>query len=169
MKQFFIFIIIAALVEGCQNGSEKSDKGTDRREKIEYSVDSAKQFTHKALGNVQAVQAQLWAQYDSIREIRQSIPDSIAHATSREERYYYNTADGKLEHIQSDIRNQSDSILLSQLKLHVSDLADVIVTNEANLRRLENFTRVLKKITFGISQATNLATAKSGIPSSSKK
>ena len=112
----------------------------------------------KALASQEAIQQALWEQYDSIKLIRSAIPDSIANCKSRQERYYYNVSDGKLDHIQSDIRNLSDSILLAQLKVHVADLSDVISANATSLNRLDKFTSVLKKLTFGISKTIGMAT-----------
>ncbi len=164
MKKFILYVVLSPfLLLSCNNSNDRA-RESDLKTRDSSTVATDNSMTRSksdtkgiTMGNEQAVQQALWAQYDAIKEIRNSIPDSIQSCRSSRERYFFNQADGNLDHIQSDIRNRSDSILLQQLKVHTSQLSDVITSNEMNLNRLDNFTKILKHVTFAIYQTINLA------------
>lgn len=170
MRPILLCLLLSSLFQfSCINSNDQG-RASDQKNRDSISVAPDSTMTKNnsktkslTMGNEAALQQALWAQYDAIKEIRNSIPDSIQTCKSPRERYFFNQADGNLDHIQSDIRNRTDSILLKQLKLHVNELSDVIIANEMNMKRLERFTQTLKKVTFGINQVFNIAGSMIGI------
>ncbi len=161
MKQYITCLLVCFLFYACsQNKSEDKASKMDTADTKDIPINNSmgtKDMSEEEK-QIEVIRFALWNQYDSIEILRKDIPDSIANCQNRDERRYYNLCDAKLEHMQSDIRNQSDSILLLQLRAHTASLNDVIVSNAGNLKRIERFTNTLKDVSFGISKTVEMST-----------
>ena len=150
MKNNIILIaIVCFILASCNNGAESTKRVS--------SQDSTSVRADSILIRNDSIRMALWAQYDSISKIEAILPDSLSNATTNQEIVFYTKCKINLNNMKSDIRNQVDSILLGDLKIHVTDLTTVIEKNTKNLKRIEKFTSVLSKVSRWITNTVNVA------------
>jgi hypothetical protein len=87
--------------------------------------------------------------YDSIRSIREVMPDSLASAKTEDERTYYNRHSFSLSSLELKLLNQMDGMNIAMLKSKAELINDIIAEFETKVKRLNMFTNTLKKITDG--------------------
>jgi hypothetical protein len=87
--------------------------------------------------------------YDSIRSIREVMPDSLASAKTEDERTYYNRHSFNLSSLELKLLNQMDGMNIAMLKNKAELINDIIAEFETKVKRLNMFTNTLKKITDG--------------------
>jgi hypothetical protein len=87
--------------------------------------------------------------YDSIRSIREVMPDSLASAKTEDERTYYNRHSFSLSSLELKLLNQMDGMNIAMLKSKAELINDIIAEFETKVHRLNMFTNTLKKITDG--------------------
>ncbi len=87
------------------------------------------------------------AAYDSIRLIRDALPDSLARVRTTDERTYYNRHSFHLSSLQLQLLNQMDGANIAALRLEASEIGSVIAEFEPRVLRLQRFTQTLRQIT----------------------
>ena len=168
-RNIFFASLIIAIITGCgqQRDSSTTSSSNDSVKRTNVVLDSSlldpyhlRPKDSKSVDDYSSdsVRKALWTQYDSISDIRKGISDSLRNCKTRDEKYFYNVCDGKLDHMQSAIMNNTNGILLADLKKHSEALDTVIEQNSGNLKRIEKFTRVLGGMSKWICRTVDVAT-----------